>query len=174
MNNLIPANWTRLLAVLAVALPLSLAAQGVTAPPVDDNLQHYLQLLSSDFNSVKVELVNRIMKLSENDARKFWPIYHEYEKAYGKQAIKRAEFIAEFTQSHQDGTLNNAHARSLARRWFKAQRARLDLQEKYHRKIESALSSMQAGQFLQIENQLNIFIDMTIASEMPLVGEKQE
>jgi hypothetical protein len=46
--------------------------------------------------------------------------------------------------------------------------------EKYHRKIEKALSSLQAGQFLQIENQLALFVDITIAGEMPLVGEKSK
>ena len=28
--------------------------------------------------------------------------------------------------------------------------------------------------FLQIENQLGLFVDMTIAAEMPLVGEKSK
>jgi hypothetical protein len=60
----------------------------------------------------------------------------------------------------------------MAKRWFKTQRARLNLLEKYHGKIEAKLSSLQAGQFLQIENQIGLFIDITIASEMPLVGEK--
>jgi hypothetical protein len=48
----------------------------------------------------------------------------------------------------------------------------LDLLEKYHTKIEKALTSVQAGQFLQIENQLGLFIDVAIASEMPTVGKK--
>ena len=51
-------------------------------------------------------------------------------------------------------------------------RDRLDLWEKYHGKIEKSLTSLQAGQFLQIENQLALFVDITIAGEMPLVGEK--
>jgi hypothetical protein len=46
------------------------------------------------------------------------------------------------------------------------------LLEKYHGKIEMALTPVQAGQFLQIENQLGLFIDVTIASEMPKVGTK--
>ena len=58
----------------------------------------------------------------------------------------------------------------MAKRWFKGQRARLDLLERYHRKIEQSLSSVKAGQFLQIENQIGLFIDITIAAEMPLVG----
>jgi hypothetical protein len=48
----------------------------------------------------------------------------------------------------------------------------LDLLEKYHAKIEKALTSVQAGQFLQIDNQLGLFIDVVIASEMPTVGTK--
>jgi DNA repair ATPase RecN len=160
---------TSLLAFLAVlALPLTAAP----AAKVDDNIYNYLQLLRSDFNSAKVEIINRIMKLSADDAKKFWPIYREYEGELGTQAIHRAEFIAEFVQAHKDGTFDNARAKDMAKRWFKVQRARLDLIEKYHAKIEKALSPIQAGQFLQIENQLAIFIDMTIASEMPLVGEK--
>jgi len=151
-----------------------LALPSLATPPaeVDDNIYNYLQLLRSDFNSAKVEIVNRIMKLSADDAKEFWPIYHDYENQLGKQAVNRAEFIAEFVQSNKDGTFDNAKAKDMAKRYFKAQRARYDLLEKYHRKIEKALSSVQAAQFLQIENQINIFIDMTIAAEMPLVGEK--
>jgi len=159
-------------ALLALFCLLTLPAGAAPEPKVDDNIYNYLQLLRSDFNSAKVEIINRIMKLSADDAKKFWPIYREYENELGKQAVSRAEFIAEFIQSHQDGTFDNARAKDMARRWFKGQRARLDLIEKYHGKIEKALSSIQAGQFLQIENQLGIFIDLTIASEMPLVGEK--
>lgn len=65
-----------------------------------------------------------------------------------------------------------ADATAKAKRWFKGQQARLDLLEKYHRKIENALSPIQAGQFLQIENQIGLLIDLAIASEMPVVGSK--
>ena len=172
MNTFLSSHWTKLLAVLVVAL--SLTAQGAPPPQANDNIQNYLQLLRSDFNSTKVEIINRIMKLSEADAKKFWPIYREYENELGKQAINRAELITGFVQAHQDGTFDNARAQVMSRQWFKAQRARLDLQEEYHRKIEKVLTSLQAGQFLQIENQLALFVDIAIAGEMPLVGEKNK
>jgi hypothetical protein len=171
MNTLLSSHWTRLLAVLFVAL--SLTAQGAPSPQVSDNVRNYLELLRSDFNSAKVEIINRIMKLSEPDAKVFWPIYREYENEMGKQTVNRAELITSFVQAHRDGTFDNEQAKTTSRRWFKAQRARLDLMEKYHGKIEKALTSLQAGQFLQIENQIALFVDMTIAGEMPLVGEKQ-
>ena len=159
---------------LAVALVLTMLL-GVTAPAaraaeVNDNIQNYLQLLRTDLNSIKVELVNSIMKLSQEDAKKFWSIYLQYENELGELALKKAEMVTEFVESHQDGSFDTAKAKDLAKRWLKGQRAKLDLLEKYHARIEEALTPIQAGQFLQIENQIGLFIDVTIASEMPTVG----
>jgi Spy/CpxP family protein refolding chaperone len=172
MKRLFTMNPIKLAAILALTALLGLATPSVGAAAVNDNIYNYLQLLRSDMNSLKVELVNSIMKLSADDAKKFWPIYRDYENALGKLAISRAELIAEFVQAHQDGTFDNAKAKDAAKRWFKSQRARLDLMEKYHGRIEKILTSVQAGQFLQIENQLGLFVDVTIASEMPVVGTK--
>ena len=171
MKTILSMSPIRILALLGMAVLLALPSIAAPVAKVDDNIYNYLQLLRSDFNSAKVDIVNRIMKLSAEDAKRFWPIYREYETELGKQAISRAELIAEFVESHKDGTFDNAKARDMAKHWFKGQRARLDLLEKYHGRIEKNLSSIQAGQFLQIENQIGIFIDMTIAAEMPLVGE---
>jgi hypothetical protein len=159
-------------ALLAMAFTLALPAPAAPAAAADDNIYNYLQLLRSDFNSAKVEILNHIMKLSAADAKTFWPIYREYENELGKQSVDRVEFIREFVQSHGDGTFDDAKAKDMAKRWFKGQRARLDLLERYHRKIERSISSVRAGQFLQIENQIGIFIDMTIAAEMPLVRQQ--
>lgn len=169
MNTLLSSPLTRLLAVLALAL-VSVPAHAAPQSQANDNIYNYLEMLRSDFNSAKVDIINRIMKLSEEDAKKFWPVYREYENELSKQAVSRAELIMEFVQAHHDGTFDNARAQVVSRQWFKGQRARLDLLEKYHRKFEKTLSSLQAGQFLQIENQLALFVDITIAGEMPLVG----
>lgn len=153
---------------------LWLATASAQAASTNDNIYNYLQLLRSDFNSAKVEIINDIMKLSAEDAKKFWPIYRAYEDELGKLAVSRTELVVEFVQAHKDGTFDNAKAKDMATRWLKHQQARLDLLKKYHRRIEKALAPVPAGQFLQIENQLGIFVDLTIASEMPLVGKQQK
>ena len=172
MKRIFTMNPITLASGLLLTALLGLAPAAERGAVVSDNLYNYLQLLRSDMNSLKVELVNSIMKLSAADAKKFWPMYRDYENELGKLAINRAEMVTEFVQSHQDGTFDNVKAKEMAKRWFKSQRARLDLLEKYHDKIEKALTPVQAGQFLQIENQLGLFIDVTIASEMPTVGTK--
>ena len=172
MKNFLTMKLIKLAARLGLMALLGLAAPAARGADVNDNIYNYLQLLRSDFNSAKVEIINRIMNLSAEDAKKFWPIYREYENEMGKQAIDRTELVTAFVRAHVDGTFDNAKAKAMAKRWFKGQRAKLDLLEKYHAKIEKALSPVQAGQFLQIENQLGLFIDVTIASEMPAVGTK--
>jgi len=172
MKSFYHMNAIKLAAVLLVTTLAGAVAPAAQSAEVSDNILNYLQLLRSDVNSLKVELVNTIMKLSADDAKKFWPIYREYENELGKQAINRAGLVTEFVKAHENGTFDNARARDIAKRWFKSQRARLDLLEKYHAKVEKALTPLQAGQFLQIENQIGLFIDITIASEVPAVGTK--
>lgn len=170
MKRIFSVNLISVSAVLALSSLLSITAPAAEHPAINDNIYNYLQLLRSDVNTTKVSLINSIMKLSAEDAKKFWPIYHDYENELGKQAVSKTELITEFVQAHKDGTFDEAKAKDMAKRWFKSQRARLDLLEKYHGKIERALSAVQAGQFLQIENQIGLFIDVAIASEMPAVG----
>jgi len=164
-----------ILPIQRVALVILMMLPGAVAPAaraaeVNDNIYNYVQLLRSDMNTFKVGLINSIMNLSADDTKKFWPIYREYESELSQLAMNRAEMIAEFVQSHRDGSFDEAKAKTIAKRWFSSQRARLDLLEKYHGKIEKAITPVQAGQFLQIENQLGLFIDLAIASEMPIVG----
>ena len=142
MKRYFSMNPIKLAAVLALTSLPGAVAPAAEGAAVNDNIYNYLQLLRSDMNSLKVELVNSIMKLSAEDAKKFWPMYREYENELGKLAIDRAEMVAEFVQSHQDGSFDNVKAKDMAKRWFKSQRARLDLLEKYHGKIEKVLTSV--------------------------------
>src|SRR6185436_13201894 len=115
MKRFLTINTIKLAAILVLTALLGLATPAAGAGAVNDNIQNYLQLLRSDMNSLKVELVNSIMKLSAADAKKFWPMYRDYENELGKLAINRAEMISEFVQSHQDGSFDNAKAKDMAR-----------------------------------------------------------
>lgn len=161
---------TKIAATLVLTVLLRLGSPATQAAAPNDNFYNYLQVLRSDFNSAKVGLINGIMKLPAEDAKKFWPLYREYETELAKLATTKAELVAEFVQTHADGTFDDAKAKDVAKRWFKIQRERLDLLEKYHARVEKSLSAIQAGRFLQIENQIGLFIDMAIAGEMPAVG----
>ena len=74
MKPIFLMNAIKLAALLVLTTVLGVAVPAARGAEADDNIYNYLQLLRSDMNSLKVELVNSIMKLSADDAKKFWPI----------------------------------------------------------------------------------------------------
>jgi hypothetical protein len=166
------------LAVLAGSLLAftSLVAEEPPTTPAKsaevDDLRASLEVLRSDFNASKIATLNRVMKLTGPEAEKFWPIYREYEKELAAVGDRKLAMIREFGALHFSGALNDQKAQELADRWLKNTQERLDLWKKYNKEISKAVSAIRAAQFLQIENQMALFVDLNIASEMPAVGSK--
>ena len=156
--------------LLAAVLPLgSVTAFTQTGPKSSDpdNLRAVLETLRSDVNSYKVRVINQAMQLTGPEAEKFWPVYRQYEQELGRVADKKVALIREFSDRCANGTLDDKAANNLAQQWLKNVEARLDLWKKYRKKIAKAVSPARAAQFLQVENQVALFMDLNIAAEMP-------
>lgn len=147
-----------------------LCAQTSPAVVEADPIRPYIELLRSDFNSSKITTLNEVMKLTAPEAERFWPIYRGYEKELAAVGDRKLAMIREFASLHSTQALTEPRANDLATRWLKNKQEQLDLWKKYHRQISKALSPIRAAQFLQVEHQLSLFVDVTIASEMPVVG----
>ena len=74
--------------------------------PVDDT-RAYLEILRSDFNTDKVALYNRVLQLTEPEAKKFWPIYRDYERELMKLSDQRLELIRDFFARDEAGKLTD-------------------------------------------------------------------
>jgi len=135
-----------------------------------DEARAYFEVLRSDFNGAKIRTLNEVMKLTAEEADKFWPIYRNYEKELAAVGDRKLALIREFISQHQAGTLNDQNSKTMAAQWLQNAQDRLDLWKKYHEQISVAVSPIRAAQFLQVENQIAIFVDLAIASEMPMVA----
>lgn len=134
-----------------------------------DDARAYFEVLRSEFNTTKIHTLNQVMKLTAPEADKFWPIYRNYEKDLAAVGDAKLALIQEFFTHYKNGTLNDQNARELAPRWLANVQARLDLWKNYHQQISQALSPMRAAQFLQVEHQMALFVDLQVASEMPQI-----
>lgn len=158
-----------LLLLSAVAVGLGLVqAQAPVAAPADD-ARAYFEVLRSDFNSAKISTINEVTKLTGPEADAFWPVYRNYEKELAAVSDRKLALIRKFGDLHQGGALTDAAAKELAAEWLENAQDRLDLWKKHHKRISKAVSPLRAAQFLQIENQIALFVDMQIASEMPVI-----
>lgn len=144
-------------------------AQTATKHQTDD-ARAYFEVLRSDFNAAKIRTINQAMKLTGPEAEAFWPIYRKYEGELAAVGDEKLSLIREFFTHYKNGTLNDRNAKVMADKWLQNIQARLDLWKKYHQKISTAVSPMRAVQFLQVENQVALFVDTEIASEMPQIA----
>ena len=132
----------------------------------------YFEVLRSDFNASKIRTLNEVMMLTAEEADKFWPIYRNYEKDLAAVGDRKLALLREFITHHRAGTLTSQNSQEMAAQWLQNVQDRLDLWKKYHQRVGDAVSPIRAAQFLQVENQIAIFIDLDIASEMPVIGNK--
>lgn len=131
----------------------------------------YLNLLRIDLRATKAEVVTDAMELTEEEAKEFWPIYSEYDRELSKMNTRRINVIREFMEAYPN--ISDDKAREFSRRTFAFTRGRLELLEKYSRKLERATSPILAARFAQIENQLLMLVDVQLASDFPLVPRKE-
>jgi hypothetical protein len=130
------------------------------------NLAAYAELLRSDVRSQKIAILTEVMGLTDADDAKFWPIYREYEMEMSKLGDQRMALIADYAKEYQ--SLTDAAADQLASRALELESQRHALKGKYYERVKTALSPRTAMQFLQVEHQLLLLIDLQVAAALPI------
>jgi hypothetical protein len=134
-----------------------------------DPVYAYVDDIRSDLSDGKVQIINQVMRLTPEESKIFWPIYHDYEDESFTLGDQRVEMTKSFVTAQTSGVLDDARASKLADEWFNFETQRLELLKKYHKQVSEQLSPIRAAQFVQIENRVGNVVDLMIASELPLV-----
>jgi hypothetical protein len=129
--------------------------------------EDYLNLLRIDLRATKAQVIGDAMELTAAETQAFWRIYGEYDTELGKLNAKRINLLREFAQRY--AAIDEAKAAQLSELTFEFMQRRLDLLQKYSKKLAKATSPVVAARFAQIENHLQMLVDVQIASEFPLV-----
>jgi hypothetical protein len=135
-------------------------------------VDRFIALLKSNVNAEKKVILSQAMWLTHGESSAFWPVYREYELELNKIIDDRIELLRDFAQNYNN--LTDAKAKELARKVFALEKRRTKLKKKYFRRFERALSATIAAKFIQVENQINLLIDLQIASELPLIKLKTQ
>ena len=135
-----------------------------------DDLRAILEVMRSDVNGSKIRTLNQVMLLTPTEAEQFWPIYRQYEKDLAAVGDRKLALIREFAARRAENSLDSKAWNSLAQKWLRNAEERVQLWKKYQKKISKGVSAMRAAQFLQVEHQMALLIDINVASEMPLLG----
>lgn len=145
------------LGVSVLALTTAAVAQQAATAPAQSNLtRERLQGKAS---------VEKLLNLTPDEAKKFWPLYDQYEAEMEKVDDRHLQELqhygyANLTEQDADAKLDEVIA---------IQQARLDTERSYIPKFRAVLSSVKVTRFFQIDSKLRALLQCDIARAVPLV-----
>jgi hypothetical protein len=131
-----------------------------------------IELARSDYKTKKVAVITEAMQFTEEEAEIFWPIYRDYDYEFTKIGDQEISLIKEYAENFE--SLTDEKTVELMAKSLSIDRQILDLRETYFKKISEALNPQLAARFMQIESQIQNFVQLSIASQIPLVGDVLE
>ena len=161
------------IAALVLILAGGLAAYGQSAQqaPAQQtktmNLTAYAELLRSDVRTQKVAIITEVMGFTEAEDAAFWPIYRAYDAEMAKLGDERVALIADYANNF--AKMTDEAADTLATKALDLDSRRRAALAKCYEDVKRATSAATALRFLQVEHQLQLLIDLQIASALPLV-----
>ena len=126
-----------------------------------------IQQVLADLKADRQAVVAANLPLTEGEARAFWPVYKDYRGEVEKIGERAAKLIAAYAANFE--TMTDAKADAFFKDSLAIERDRLTVREKYVPKVRAVLPAQKAARFFQIENKLDAIVNVTVASEIPLV-----
>jgi Spy/CpxP family protein refolding chaperone len=142
----------------------SAQAVEVTVRPLTDS---DIQLLRSDVQADKNDIIAHTMKFTDAESTAFWPVYRDY--AHDQQVIgdQRVQLIKDYAASYD--SMDDPKARDLVQRMINIEDQTVNLREDYWPKFMKALGAKRAAKFYQVDNRLSLIVTLQLTSAIPLI-----
>lgn len=109
------------------------------------------------------------LPMSDSIATKFWPVYQEYRAEVSKLMDKRQAIL---TAPIVGDSLTGKQIDQMLADWVKVSVEYAQTQDKYVKKFQGVLGPRGAFRFYQIEKRLDLIVEASMASAIPLVPAK--
>lgn len=146
---------------------LTLACLLLGLPGIGNAQEQYMELLRQDINAQKTAILTEAMDLDEAQSEIFWPIVREYDVARAAIADRRLATIRKYAAEYE--SMTGDQAKEIVEETMKVDADMLKLKKDYFGKISKALSPIEAGRFLQVENFVDNLIRLQVQAELPLI-----
>ena len=161
----------RLLFAAAVILGLSVTALRAAQPPTGQAAEANLDVLLDAIRANRKALVAVNLKLTDDEAAKFWPIYDRYQKEINALGDRLVGVIQDYTTNFSD--LSNEKAMKLVDDYLVLEADRVKVRRAYVDEFAKALPGRKVARFYQIENKMDAVIRYQLAATIPVVEEEK-
>ena len=111
----------------------------------------------------------KYMELTESEAKKFWPVYEEYQKNLQKLNERLQSLLQNYATEYQSNSLTDDKAKKLLDEWIVLDKDEANHRKTYAAKVLKVLPAKKAARYLQIENEARVLVKYDLAKTVPLV-----
>jgi hypothetical protein len=134
--------------------------------PTDD-----MQILMEKIKADKKLLVSENMQLSEAEAKKFWPVYDQYQNELFILRTRSLKLIEDYAKNSE--SMTNDIAKKLLDEYLTIERLRQKVRDAYLPKFRKAIPGIKVARYYQIENKISAVVNYELAKLIPLVKTNQ-
>lgn len=128
-----------------------------------------LEILRDTIRANKKALVAVNLKLSDEEAAQFWPVYDRYQQGLTEVHDRLVKVIEDYTAHLHD--LSNEKALTLVDEYLSVEADRANVRRSYLGEIAKALPGRKVARFYQVENKMDAVLRYDLAAAIPVVEE---
>ena len=156
-------KWLAVMAALVV-LPGSVLGQQTMDTEIPPE---FMAGLPKGITTLRMDAMQTTIQLEAGTAATFWGIYEEYLVELEDITAGRTELLKDYAVQYQ--TLTDDQIMTLGRRALRQRMDQQALLARYFERIGDDVGGRAAGQFYQIENQVQMLLDLRLAMEIPII-----
>ena len=161
-------RYVLLLAAALATTPVIAQTKPAPAKPAADQPADNMQILRDKLKGDKKLLVAANMDLTEAEAKKFWPLYEEYQKELAKINDQMAMTITAYAKEYNAGSLTDKKAIELLNQSIAIEESESKLKRAFIPKLAKGLPGRKVARYMQVENKIRALVKYEIAGEVPL------
>jgi len=158
--------------LLALSLILGVCAAGLRAEePVEGQaVEAELDVLVDTIRSNRKAMVAVNLRLTDEEAAKFWPLYDRYQKEINAVGDRWLAVIEDYAASFHD--LSNDKAMKLVEDYLAVEADRIQVRRTYVPEFAAVLPGRKVARLYQIENKMDAVIRYDLAAAIPVIEEE--
>jgi len=120
-------------------------------------------------NAGREDIVREEMRLSDDEAAAFWPVYARYQAALQRVRDRYAELLSNYLDAYRAGTVSEEMANQVIDDNLQIQVDILNIKKEYLTDFREALPARKAARFYQLENKMELGLESQLSIIVPLI-----
>ena len=128
-----------------------------------------LEIIHDKLKADKKLIVSQYMELTESEAKKFWPVYEDYQKHLQRSNERLRNLLESYASDYKSKSLTDEKAKKLLDEWIAIEQEEGKRRSAFAPRVLQALPAKKAARYLQIENEFRILLRYDLAATVPLM-----